>query len=149
MSQVARDDLFAAIRLDDGEDFYPALKRIFVAEGISTATLVSAVGMLRQAELGWFDGTQYQVRSCLEPHEILGLTGTVNLKTDGTIYIHVHGSLGDGQHRAFGGHLIRGRVCQACELVFCLPQGLTFYRKRLDPEDPPRFVPETTGEKPS
>lgn len=146
MSQLARDNLFTAIRLDDGESFYPELKRLLVAEGISTAVLVSAAGMLREAELGWFEDGKYRVRICREPHEILGLNGTVNLKADGSLFIHIHGSLGDSRHRAFGGHLVRGQVWQACELVFALPPELIFHRKRLDPRDPPRFVPERTRE---
>jgi predicted DNA-binding protein with PD1-like motif len=142
MSQLARDDLFAAIRLDEGEDFYPELKRLLVEAQITTAVLISATGMLKDAELGWFDGEKYEIRPCHEPQEILALTGTVNLKDDGNIFIHVHGSLGDREHRAFGGHLIRGRVCQTCELVFALPSGISFHRRRLDPEAPPRFIPQ-------
>lgn len=146
MSEHVRDGLFLAIRLEEGEDFYPSVKRILMAEGLTTAVLLSAAGMLREAELGWFDGENYLIRSCESPHEILSLTGTVNRKPDGSVFIHCHGSLGDREHRAFGGHLIRARVCQSCELVFALPEGMVFHRHPLEEGQPPRFCPRPRGE---
>lgn len=146
MSDHASDSYFLAIRLDEDEDFYPALKHIFVKEGLDTAVLISGVGMLREAELGWFDGKNYLVRTYQAPHEILALSGTVNRKPDGSVFVHCHSSLGDREHRAFGGHLIRGRVYQSCELVFALPQALVFHRQSLQEGQPPRFCPRTRKE---
>ncbi len=149
MSAHARDKHFMALRLDDGEDFYPCLKAIFLAEQLHTAVLISATGMLHKARLGWFNGESYRLRDFRKPHEILALTGTVSLKDNGRPFIHCHGSLGDDRHRAYGGHLLRARVYQACELVFAIPEGLVFHRKQLIEGEPPRFVPSPEGGEPS
>lgn len=142
MSFYAKDKRFLAIRLEENEDFYPELKRILTGEDLTTAVLLSAAGMLQEIELGWFNGEEYRTRSLPTPHEILSLTGTVNRKPDGNPFIHCHGTLGDSEHRAFGGHLIRGRVYQTCELVLGLTEDLVFHRKTLTEGQPPRFCPQ-------
>lgn len=142
MKRLARSDDWLAFRLDDGVDFFPAVKAILVAEDVTTAVLVAAAGMMKDVTIGWNRGDQYLRRTVEEPLEILGLSGTVSRKPNGDPFFHAHATFGDSLHRAWGGHLFRGTVKETCELVFALPQAMTFYRMPLAPDELPRFCPE-------
>lgn len=145
MTTMARTEDHLALRLEEGDDFFPVLKAILVAEDITTAVLLAAAGMVRQAEIGWNGGDGYLRRTFDDPLEILGLSGTVSRKPDGAPFFHAHATLGDSEHRAWGGHLFRAIVHETCELVFSLPQGMVFYRMPLKRDQLPRFCPERMG----
>lgn len=146
MRKLARTDDYLAFRLDEGTDFFPAVKALLVGEDVTTAVLVAAAGMMRHVEIGWNGGGgDYLKKTFDDPLEILGLSGTVSRKPNGDPYFHAHATFGDSEHRAWGGHLFRATVHETCEIVFALPREMTFYRMPLAPDELPRFCPERSS----
>ncbi|HPK43239.1 MAG TPA: DNA-binding protein, partial [Synergistales bacterium] len=62
---VERNKNLIALRFDDGEDVIP---RLYEALGDTTsAILISAVGMLRDFEIGWLGPEGYEKKRFHEP----------------------------------------------------------------------------------
>lgn len=139
MSAIREDDLLA-IRLDDGEDFFPSLREAL--GNVSTAVIISAIGMFRDFEIGWLGPEGYVKQSFCEPFELLSLCGTVNRTAEGSPFVHAHASLSGPDHVAIGGHFFKGTVHNTCEMVLLVPKGLVFDRKILKQGEPQRFCPE-------
>jgi len=138
MSAIRKDDLLA-IRLDDGEDFFPSLKEAL--GDISTAVIVSAIGMFRDFEIGWLGPEGYVKQTFCEPFELLSLCGTVNRTPDGSPFVHAHASLSGPDHLTVGGHFFKGTVHNTCEMVLLVPKELVFRREIVIEGGPPRFCP--------
>jgi len=62
-SIYVRNDNYLIVRLRDGDDFFERLTAVLEEEKIRSAILVSAVGMMRDVEIGWFGGEEYQKRT--------------------------------------------------------------------------------------
>ena len=127
-SIYVRNDNYLIVHLRDGDDFFERLTAVLEEEKIRSAILVSAVGMMRDVEIGWFGGEEYQKRTMSEPMELLSMTGSVNEKEDGSLFMHLHVVLGSSALNTVGGHLFRATVHQTNELVFLLPRGITLKR---------------------
>jgi hypothetical protein len=136
----ARGKNCIALRLEDGDDFFPALREAMGE--VSTAAIVSAIGMLRDFELGWHGPEGYVKKLFREPFELLSITGTINIQADGSPFVHAHASLSGPDYSAVGGHLFHGTVNNTCEIFLLVPEGLTFHRRVIREGEAPRFCPE-------
>ena len=103
------------LKLESGEDLFVCLEKAVAGESTGWAVLIG-IGMLENAEIGYFDGKEYQ-KKCLEaPHELVALHGTITI--DNSIVIpHLHCGLVGPDHTLIGGHLFSGTVKVVCELV--------------------------------
>jgi predicted DNA-binding protein with PD1-like motif len=111
--EVARKDAFVLVRLEHGEDILESIKHT-IKEERSTMVIVSGLGMISDFELGYFDRGNYLKRSYVEPHELLALQGTIS--TEGEPRIHIHATVANKEHDAFGGHLMSGKVWMSNEI---------------------------------
>jgi predicted DNA-binding protein with PD1-like motif len=121
------------LRLNHGEDILASIQQA-IKEERSTLLLVTGLGMVCDFELGYFDSGKYLRKAFSEPHELLALQGTV--ASEGEPRVHIHATVADKGHRAFGGHLMRGKVWMSNEIGFVRLEGNV--SKRL--EDPERRV---------
>jgi len=124
--QVARSGPFLMIRLDNGEDILESVKEA-VREERSTMLVVTGLGMIHDFELGYFDRGTYLRKEFSDPHELLALQGSI--ASIGEPRIHIHATVADAEHRAFGGHLMRGRAWMSNEIGLVRLEGHTSERK--------------------
>jgi predicted DNA-binding protein with PD1-like motif len=101
------------LRLDHGEDILESIK-FATKDEKDTMLIMTGLGMISDFELGYFDRGTYLTRSFAEPHELLALQGSVS--SDGDNRLHVHATVADKDHRAFGGHLMKGKVWMSNEI---------------------------------
>lgn len=97
-----------ALKLDHGEDFYECLNKAIIDFQIKSGYVLMGIGMLRDAEIGYFDGTEYHAMHLAEPHELVSMQGSISTKDE--VIIHIHCSLAGPDHNIVGGHLSRGTV---------------------------------------
>ncbi len=110
------DDLIF-IRLNQNEDLYESLKEICTACKLKVGVLISAIGMLKQAELNFFAGTgRYSPVLFPEPMELVSMTGNIILQ-DGEYNFHFHAVLARRNKDTVAGHLSKGKVNVTNELV--------------------------------
>jgi predicted DNA-binding protein with PD1-like motif len=105
------------IRLDDGERIIDSLRALCEQDKIG-AGVISGLGAVREAELGWFDrkAKDYCTVLIQEPCEIVSLHGNISL-LDGKPFLHCHIALGDRSFGVRGGHLREAVVSAACEIT--------------------------------
>jgi len=137
-----RKGQIAALRFDDGDDFLPLFKHTLQDQGIHSAVILSGIGMLRDFIIGWHGPEGYEKHQYKDAHELLLLSGTVNITPDGSVFVHPHATLSEQNLTARGGHLFAGTVNNTLEAVLLIPEGMTFHRKTVIEGEPPRFCPE-------
>ena len=124
--ETARTDKFVMIRLDHGEDILGSVSNA-VREETSTMLVATGLGMISDFELGFFDQGIYIKRSYDEPHELLALQGSIS--TAGEPRIHIHATVANKEHQAFGGHLMRGKAWMSNEIGMVRLDGVKSVRE--------------------
>ncbi len=118
--EIARTSQFVMLRLDHGEDILESVKKA-TQEEKSTMIVVAGLGMISDFELGFFDRGNYLKKSYAAPHELLALQGSVSTK--GEPRLHIHATVANDEHEAFGGHLMGGKVWMSNEIGLVRLEG--------------------------
>ena len=113
------------VRLQDGEDLMGALRAL----GCSSALILIGVGMVRDAELGYWNGKEYETHAHPDPAELISLQGNLALDENGVQIVHGHVSLSEQDGSVYGGHLIRATVHNTVEMALLPLEGIALGRK--------------------
>jgi len=114
------------LRLDQGQDLFAALSDFAREQSIRAAAVVSGIGMLKDIGIGYWNGAEYVRKDLAEPHELVGLHGSI-AEADGPS-IHLHAALATPDHELVGGHLMRGTVWVLNEILLETFPGRVFGR---------------------
>jgi len=111
---------------------FKSLEQICQNHHIQTAIIISALGQLKNFELGFFKTkAEYLPQNFKKAHELLQLSGMISeQKSD--YKFHLHAVLGDENKKTLGGHLISGTIETTGEIVL-LKSNLKMIRK-LEPK---------------
>ena len=123
--EIARTQDYILMRLSHGEDIIKSIEEV-IAEEKSTLLIVTGIGMITDFELGYFDRDQYITRTFKEPHELTMLQGSV--ASEGDPRMRIHATVADKEHRAYGGHLLKGWVWMSNEIGFLRLKGVNSKR---------------------
>ena len=116
------------VRLFPEEDVNKQLKEACNLHDVKTAVIISGIGQLKKAKLGYFkEKGDYSPKTFDKPLEILSLTGNINRREDDYL-LHLHAVLGDEDKNAIGGHFIDGEISITAEIVM-LKTDLKINRK--------------------
>lgn len=115
------------LKLSDGEDLVESLKKCVTDKGIKAAMVLSGIGMLREFELGYFDGKGYRNQFYADPWELVGLHGSIT--TEGGIIVHIHAAVAGKDHRLVGGHVQKAKVNVVNEIILLRLDSLKLARK--------------------
>lgn len=121
------------LRLEPGEEVIESLVGWAEENGVGFAS-VQAIGALRRAALGYFDGTTKSYRRlAVEAHvEVVSLLGNLSRGEDNTPVAHLHAVLGCADGSTLGGHLFEGVVAPTLEVILLpLPEEI---RRARDPD---------------
>jgi predicted DNA-binding protein with PD1-like motif len=120
-----------ALVLSQGDDVGTALVTFVNDQKIQSAHF-SAIGAVRDPEVGWFDvgRREYKAMKLREQMEVLDLSGDVALGSDGRPVVHAHVALARSDGAAWGGHLLGATVSPTLE-VFLTAYPVSL-EKRLD-----------------
>jgi predicted DNA-binding protein with PD1-like motif len=111
--EIARKGDILMLRLDHGEDILASVLKGVEGER-STLLITTGLGMIHDFELGYFDNGNYIKARFKESFELLSMQGSV--ASDGEPRIHIHVTVADKEHRAFGGHLMAGKAWMSNEI---------------------------------
>ncbi|HID19210.1 TPA: DNA-binding protein [Candidatus Bathyarchaeota archaeon] len=120
---------FFAVRLPHDGDLLEAIKGFAVRMGIEAGVLW-VIGAVKRATVSFYNQAEktYSKHSFDEPMEILVCLGNV-AKLKGETLIHAHIVLGNGNGKAFGGHLEKGTIIFSAEMFLLELKGVTLNRK--------------------
>jgi predicted DNA-binding protein with PD1-like motif len=122
MINATRNGLWV-VRLVDGED----LAAILAALPIEAGIIVAGIGMLRDVELGYWNGSAYETHSIDEPVELVSAQGNIAV-ADGERVAHCHLGIAHRDGSAAGGHLISATAHNTVELFLQETPGITLRR---------------------
>lgn len=117
-----------AVLLDDGESVMDGIAKACAQAGTDSAMVLSGIGMMREVELGYWNGREYEMHSFDSPMELLSLGGSFAM-LEGSPSVHLHAALADGSHRVIGGHLSRGVVHNINEIALA-PFGSGMFARK-------------------
>ena len=107
--------------MEHGEDFLENIKKLIESPELpELAVVITALGMLNDVEMGYFDGEKYEIHRLPEPAELLGISGLITKETDPPYHFHV--TLGKKDGGVTGGHLLKGRVWNTVEMVLLVEE---------------------------
>ena len=111
------------VRLDPGEEVVAGVAEVCKKESVRLG-VVSGIGAVNRAKVGLFkpDTKEYYSTVLEEPFEILALTGNVS-EMNNELYLHLHITLADIKHNAFGGHLNEATVSATAEIWIDIAEG--------------------------
>ena len=118
-------------KLDDGDDLFARIEGLAARNDIRNGLVLWGIGMIRDFEVGYFNGKEYEKATYREPMELLALHGTFAGEAEPKLHVHVAAAGRD--HRVVGGHLFRATVAVLNEL--CLRRLIaTTLGRELNPK---------------
>src|SRR2546430_7527992 len=120
-----RDTVF--VKLAAGEALFPSFEAAAREHHVESGTVMWGIGMLRDFEIGLFGPKGYDKTVFSERHELLGLHGSISLRGDPLLHLHV--TLGRPDHGAIGGHLFRAKTAVVNEIQIARFDAVRFNRR--------------------
>ncbi len=93
------------IRIDKGEELVDSLKNLCKKLNIKLGTIIG-IGATDKATVGLMNTKtkKYQSKEFTGDHEITSLIGNITTM-NGDVYLHIHMTLANVEHKVIGGHL--------------------------------------------
>lgn len=113
--------MIKAVKLEEGSTLPEALEQLILKEGLKGG-LIAGIGGFRKTEIGYYNPlTSEFTREVLEAPEdeileVLTLLGNYMVRSDGSVSIHTHVTLGVKNIGVKGGHLLKAEVRPYLEL---------------------------------
>lgn len=125
-----RDENLIFARFDGGDDFYESLYSVIEKYSIDTGVIISGMGMLKNFEIGWFNGKEYEKTKVETPHELVAMTGNIE-KKEGKPFAHIHVALASPEKKLVGGHLFGATVNVTNEIFIYKITGFKLERVQI------------------
>jgi hypothetical protein len=112
------------VRLDKGEEIIETLKG-FCATNQIMIGWVSGIGAVNRVTLGLFETKpkRYFGKELTGDFEITALSGNITTMNK-EVYVHLHATVSDFQHKTYGGHLNSAIVSATAELIVVSVTGV-------------------------
>ncbi|MEA2104561.1 MAG: PPC domain-containing DNA-binding protein [Candidatus Cloacimonadota bacterium] len=120
------------LRLQHGEDFLEKLIEFATENKLQNAIILNGVGMLKDAEIGYFEDGKYLKKIFNTPAELVSTNGNMYLNQDNKPEWHIHVALADKTHKMIGGHILSGLVWNTAEIFIQTISGARFIRESED-----------------
>jgi len=115
------------LRLEDGDDLAGTLGEFAHRRAVRAGMVVSGIGMLSSATLGYWNGSEYRPLTLDRPHELIALHGSL-AEVDGRPSVHLHAGLAGPDHHLVGGHVLRATIGILGEVLVDTFPGRAFDR---------------------
>lgn len=112
--ETRREGMSILVKLSDGEDLFPSLEAAAREHGFENGAVLWGIGMVQDFEIGFFGPKGYDRTVYADRCELLGLHGSISLRGDPKIHLHV--TVGRPDHAAVGGHLFRAKAAVVNEI---------------------------------
>lgn len=93
------------IKLEKGDRVKESLLSVARKEKITAGSIMWAVGMMKDIEIGYFNGKEYEREVFKGPLEVVSFHGSI---AENDPELHIHTSVAGKDHSVIGGHLFEG-----------------------------------------
>jgi predicted DNA-binding protein with PD1-like motif len=119
---------YIVAKLADGENLFGEIEKIVAKYGIRSGIIVCGIGMLKDFEIGFFNGSEYKKEHVTEPHELIALHGSIAFEKK-KLVTHLHCGVARCDHSLIGGHLFSATVAVLNELTILKLEEIKMSRK--------------------
>ena len=118
-----RFDNKVVVRIDKGEEIVDQLKTICKKLDIKLGSIVG-IGATDKVTIGLLNTKtkKYQSKEFTGDHEIASLVGNITLM-NGEVYLHLHATICNVEHKALGGHLTSAVISATFEGIIDIIEG--------------------------
>lgn len=120
------------IRLIHKEDFLEQLMKLANDHNMENAIILNGVGMLKNAQIGYYDNGEYLTKNITAPAELVSTNGNMFINSEGMPEWHIHVALAEKSHNMIGGHLLGGMVWNTAEIFIQTISEAKFIREMED-----------------
>jgi hypothetical protein len=124
---IENNNIFAKIEKE--EDVFANIEKLATIYNIKGGIIVSGIGMLKNFEIGYFNGSEYIKEKYEKCYEVLSFHGSI---ADVDPRLHIHAALAGQDHRMVGGHLFAGVVDPLLEVYIVKTEKIKFKREYND-----------------
>lgn len=96
-------EIFA--KIEKGEDILKVLTEIVENNEMKTAEIIWSIGMIRNLQVGYFNGKEYEKETFEKSLEVVSFHGSV---AENEPRFHIHSSCAGQNHGVVGGHFFGG-----------------------------------------
>ncbi|MEM4256366.1 MAG: DUF296 domain-containing protein, partial [Thermoplasmata archaeon] len=102
------------VKMDKNEDLFSSFEKLIEIYNIRGGTIISGIGMLKEFEIGYFNGKEYEKKFVEKNHELVALHGSISAEEP---RLHIHVGLAGPDHNIIGGHLFSAKVDPLLEIT--------------------------------
>src|SRR3989454_8659337 len=106
--ETRQDGNTILLKLSDGDDLVPSLEAAARKHSVESGAVLWGIGMIHDFEIGFFGPKGYEKTTFAERHELLALHGSVAMRGDPKLHLHV--AAGRRDLAVIGGHLFRAQT---------------------------------------
>lgn len=120
------------VRLDPGDEFLENLKSFASSNGVKFAAIISGVGMIEHAKMGFFcvPKNDYDVFSLEEgPYDLSSVSGNISL-LENQPWPHLHIVVNKAGGGTFSGHVLRATCHITTEMIISNYSNIPVIRKK-------------------
>jgi len=112
--ETRQDGNTILLKLSDGEDLVPSVEVAARKHNVESGAVLWGIGMIQDFEVGFFGPNGYEKSAFRERHELLALHGSIAMRGDPKLHLHV--AAGRPDHAVLGGHLFRAKTAVVNEI---------------------------------
>ena len=96
---------YIVVKIEKGEDVGESITKVLDDYGIFSGLVEFGIGMIRDLEIGYWNGKEYEKAQLQSPGEVVSFHGSIS-SNEPRLHIHVSVALSD--HSLSGGHFFSG-----------------------------------------
>jgi len=115
------------VKMEKGEEILPTITKVVEKYGVASGTVVFGIGMIRNLEVGYFNGTEYEKKIYPENLETVSFHGSI---AENDPRFHIHAACANRDHNVVGGHLFSGIADPLLEIQITKLDDVKFRREK-------------------
>ncbi|MGC8644887.1 MAG: PPC domain-containing DNA-binding protein [Thermoplasmata archaeon] len=96
---------YIVVKIEGGEDVLESMLQLLDDYGIFSGLVIFGIGMIRQLEVGYWNGKEYVKEVLQSPGEVVSFHGSI---TSNEPRLHIHVAVAMPDHVVKGGHFFSG-----------------------------------------
>ncbi|HLH85565.1 MAG TPA: DUF296 domain-containing protein [Thermoplasmataceae archaeon] len=103
--QISREGELILVKIEYGENVKDTILKVIQKEKISSGEVTWGIGMIRNLQVGYYNGGSYEKETFSQPLEIVSFHGSI---AGNEPLLHIHCSGASRDHVVHGGHFFDG-----------------------------------------
>ncbi len=118
---------YIILKIEQGEDIEESLNQIIEDYAIFSGLVVFGIGMIRDLEIGYWNGKDYVKEKLKEPGELVSFHGSI---TSNEPRLHIHAAVALSDHIIRGGHFFSGKADPLMEIYILRLEEVVLKREK-------------------